>query len=90
MTSASYVRCRMFSPISGNLLDYDVDTKEMVDPEYGWRRDLQRKYSVAADGTSVSNLLYRQCCSATVHLTSPSCRVQLCTGGKCTRTTKWM
>ncbi len=56
MTSASHVRCRMFSPISGNLLDFDVDTKEMVDPEYGWRRDLQREYSAAADGTSVSNL----------------------------------
>ena len=56
MTTTSHVRCRMFSPISGNLLDYDVDTKEMVDPEYGWRRDLQRKHSVAADGVSDSNL----------------------------------
>jgi hypothetical protein len=42
LTLVTPARCRMFSPISGNLLDFDVSTKEMVDPQYGWRRDLER------------------------------------------------
>jgi hypothetical protein len=33
-----------------HLLDYDVNAKEMVDPEYGWRRDLERACMFAYGG----------------------------------------
>jgi hypothetical protein len=63
------VRCRMFSPISGNYLDVDVDTKEMVDAEYGWRRDLQRACMCAGGSVCSEKQQRRRLCSAALALT---------------------
>lgn len=39
------VCCRIFSPISGQLLDFDAEAKQMVDHEYNYTRDLQRAHA---------------------------------------------